>query len=167
MCVWGVCLGREGCSPTDMPCVVDPTVHSKRQEHVEVQPDGKVILSLAITHPVHHIWLVQLSLQLIPEVPGHCRGRETERTTAFPSPNQKDKLACRDGDSRVSCIPALSTWAFPFFWLQPCLEGKWQVYLSTFLSILCKQLCLARWLLPSRKVHPRDLLVGGKIAIRK
>lgn len=64
---------RERGSPTDIPCVVDPTVTSKRQEHVEVQPDGKVIISLAITHPVHHIWLVQLRLQLIPEVPRHCR----------------------------------------------------------------------------------------------
>lgn len=63
----------------NIPGIVNPTVNAKGQEHVEIQPNGVVILGFAVAHPVYYIRFVQLRFQLVPKTTRYCRGPEKER----------------------------------------------------------------------------------------
>lgn len=70
-----------------IPGVIDPAVNSHWQEGVEVEPDGEIVLRFAVAHPVHHVRLVQLCFQLVPETAGHWwhhRGRAEPATDPIP-----------------------------------------------------------------------------------
>lgn len=59
-------------TPIVAPDVVNPAVDTQRQEYVDVNPEGEPALSLSEAQPVDHVWLVDFSLELIPQVTGHC-----------------------------------------------------------------------------------------------
>lgn len=55
-----------------IPDVIDPAVNSKRQQHVDVNPEGEPARCFSEAQQVDHAWLVYFSLELISQVTGHC-----------------------------------------------------------------------------------------------
>lgn len=48
-----------------IPDVVNPAVNTKRQEHVDVDPEGEPAWCFSEAQPVDYVWFVYFSFKLI------------------------------------------------------------------------------------------------------
>ena len=63
--------------PQPSPDIVDPTVNDDGQQQLQVQPQCEVVIRPLGADVVHDGRLVQLCLQLVAHVTGHCGGTQS------------------------------------------------------------------------------------------